>query len=127
MSFKETLSRKARSARIGVPVVAVVAAGLALVSCSRDIGKTNLVDCENGPKSNSVTLFLASQQSIQIGPGLITATTDPGEIEVRDPVNITNVSLIKVTPEGKITIKNFNGDEVYEISGKPISNQELYT
>jgi|SRR3989344_3050684 len=108
--LKESIKR-------GVP--AFFSAAVLLTACnSKDV--SNLVDCKNGPKSNSTTLFLENNDTTTVDWLNITAT-NPGVLQIKAPD-----SDIKIIPD-KETEKDTRGQHISIVGGNPTPEIIIYS
>lgn len=98
----------------------LLALGIIVAGCNNNDTYANLVDCKNGPKSNSTTLFLKNNGNMTVDWLDITAT-NPGVLQIKAPDNI-----IKIIPDKETEIDT-RGQHISIVGGDPTPEIMIYS
>lgn len=98
--------------------------GFLLAACAAPAASVseNLVDCNNGPKTNSITLTLKAGQKLNVAGLSIRASSKPGVLETTSKETSAKIKVIRFDPEEGIVVQPEDINVVFTSSAKPVLN-----
>lgn len=111
-----------------------LSAGILATACGQNNTETNLslVDCDKGPQSNSITIFLKEGQQVNIVGQPIKASSRHGGFEMVHSESINRPNAIQIDPDKNISFKPTRNSaifphrhDVYTVSGKAAINDGI--